>query len=782
MRILRVTGVLITLAAALAAGPAHADDAGLSLQLSIGWDGGAVSGSWIPYQVNIRNDSSSRDFSGSVVIRPRGPTASATSTGSSYGTTYAQAIAVPHASQKTVTVYGAYLDVSGGGSGYVAELDDRGGTLVARSPISALSPGRFAIGLLSDSLQAAGEIRDVPLQAQSAGVVQFTPQTLPGGAALLSGLGALVIDNVDTSALSQAQDQALEQYVGLGGQLVLAGGAGWRRTLSQLPAQLLPLLPGGTAAASLDPVLDLLGEHTTLVAPAVVGALAPGARVVLADGAGNPLLAELNYGAGRVVEVAFDPADEPLASHPEEVRASWAAVLGRVTSAAAGYSQPSSAGVILAPGPGQFVPNQGRIDDALSALLNDTPANALPPLGILVGLLVVYVLLAGPLNYGILRRIRRRELMWVTVPLIAAVFTAGSYGAGILVHGRDYYVNEIQVLRVTPGGAVDVASYDAVFSPSRGDIMVQLPASTLASTYLPVPSGLGAGFDDRVVNGVNPVVSLRNVAVWTSRDLKTEATTRDVVAVEAHLRLENGKVAGTVSNRGRTAVRSLTLFTTDGRTATVAALLASGATLTVSAPLRAALTQSGSPPICRTACVDTGAGVVGAPGDKASAVMSAAAGAITSPASGVQSLAAVVDGLPGFRVGGLVPTRSLLAAFAMPLRLESVDALPASWSAPRMVAGNGLAGNPISIVDYELPPMPASAQLEISAGNASPIGTPAVPGQRPQLEIYDWAAAAWSPVDLSHPFLLGAGERGPDLVRLRVRGGLYLPGLQITSR
>ena len=147
----------------------------------------------------------------------------------------------------------------------------------------------------------------------------------------------------------------------------------------------------------------------------------------------------------------------------------------------------------------------------LSALLNDTPANSLPPLRILGSLLVVYILLAGPLNYGILRRLRRRELMWVTVPLIAAVFTAGSYGAGILVHGRDYYVNEIQVLRVAPGGAVDVASYDAVFSPSRGDLAVQLPAATLASTYLPVPSGLGQGSDDRVVTGANPLVSLRNV-------------------------------------------------------------------------------------------------------------------------------------------------------------------------------------------------------------------------------------------------------------------------------
>ena len=766
MRILRVAGVLIALAAALVAGPARADDPGLSLQLAIGWDGGAVAGSWIPYQVTVRNDSSSRDFNGSVVVRPRGPLTGSGTAGSGYGTVYAQPIAVPHASQKTLTIYGAYLDVSAGGSGYIAELEDRAGTSIARSPLAGLTSGRLAIGLLTDSLQAGAQIKDAPLTSPSTGVVRFTPQTLPAGGALLGGLGAIVIDNFDSSALSQVQGQALEQYVGLGGQLVLVGGASWRRTLSQLPAQLVPLQPQGTAAAAIDPVLDLRGGHSTLVAPAVVGSLAAGARVVLADAAGTPLLAELDYGAGRVVEVTFDPADEPVASHAEEVRASWAAILDRLTAPASGNSRQPTTGVILAPAGGQLGATRGAADDALSALLNDTPANSLPPLRILGSLLVVYILLSGPLNYFVLRGRRKRELMWVTVPLIAVVFTAGSYGAGLLVHGRDYYVNEIQVLRASPGGAVDVASYDAVFSPSRGDLAIQLPAGALASTYLPVPSGLGQGADDRVVTGANPVVSLRNVAIWSARDLKTDAGSRAGVAVEARLRLENGRIAGTVSNRGRTTVRRLTLFATDGRTAILAALLAPGATLAVNAPLQA------------IAAPDAAA----APGDKVSTTMSAAAAMVSSPVTEVQGLAGIVDGLPGFRVDGLLPTRSLLAAFALPVTLESVDALPAGWSAARVVASNGLSASPVTIVDYQLPRMQTPGDLKISAGNPSAVGSLVLPGQRPKVEIYDWSTAGWSAADLSQPFLLSAGMRGPDLVRLRVQGNLYLPGLQVTSK
>jgi hypothetical protein len=791
MRILRVAGVMIALAAALVAGPVRADDPSLSLQLAMGWDGAAAPGGWIPYQVSIRDDNAARDFSGSLVIRPAVPAGPAVGggsgqagfSGSSSGTIYQEAVTVRRASQKVVTIYGAYLDSSAGGGGFVAELEDGSGAVVARSPLATVIAGRFAIGLLSDSLQAGGQIKDTQVQGASNGLVQLSSQGFPAGALQLSGLGAVVIDNFDTSSLSQAQGQALEQYVGLGGQLVLAGGNGWRRTLTQLPPVLIPLRPQGSAPVALDRLLDLFAQHSTLIAPSVVGVLAPGARVVLADDGGNPLLAEMAYGAGRVVEVAFDPADEPVASHPAEVRASWAAVLGRIVpTPPTTFLRQVGAGIVLAPQPGPtaFSPSRSALDDAVSSLLNDTPANSLPPLGILGGLLVLYILVAGPLNYAVLRVRRRRELMWVTVPLIAVLFTAGSYAGGILVHGRDYYVNEIQVLRVAPSGAIDMASYDAVFSPSRGNVAVQLATNTLAATYLPATSGLGQGGNDRVVTGGSPLVDLRDLAVWSPRDLKTETSARGTIAVDAHLRLEQGRIRGTVANRGRTAIRKLTLVATDGSTAVVAARLAPGSTIAVDAALKTKSTQGTGPSLV----CNPGGGCIAptpAPTDKEGSVVAAAAAAMVSPAAQVQSLAGIVDGLPGFRIGGLPPTRTVTAAFAMPLALESVDSLPANWSAARVVAGNGLNANPVSVLEYLLPPMPAAAQLKLSAGTASRIGSTPAPGQRTLGEIYDWTSGQWSGVDFSHPFQVSPGMRGPGLVRIRVQGSVYLQGLQISS-
>ena len=162
--------------------------------------------------------------------------------------------------------------------------------------------------------------------------------------------------------------------------------------------------------------------------------------------------------------------------------------------------------------------------------------------------------------------------------------------------------------------------------------------------------------------------------------------------------------------------------------------------------------------------------------------MADAAGSVVAADGQVQALTGLVDPVPGFLVNGAQPNRSVIAAFVLPIQLESADSLPANWSAPRLVAGNGLNGNPVSVVDYELPHLPPAAQLKLSTGTATPItaGAAAI-GPAPVIQVYDWSRRDWVTTDLSHPFLLSAGLRGPDLVRLRVEGALYLQGLQVTT-
>ena len=84
------------------------------------------------------------------------------------------------------------------------------------------------------------------------------------------------------------------------------------------------------------------------------------------------------------------------------------------------------------------------IDDStiVSAVIN-LPSLALPPIGGLIVLLFGYILLVGPVNYLVLRRLDRREWAWVTVPVLILVFTVGSFGIGGLLRGSDVIIHEV---------------------------------------------------------------------------------------------------------------------------------------------------------------------------------------------------------------------------------------------------------------------------------------------------------------------------------------------------
>ncbi|MDP9387078.1 MAG: hypothetical protein M3Q48_03930, partial [Actinomycetota bacterium] len=65
----------------------------------------------------------------------------------------------------------------------------------------------------------------------------------------------------------------------------------------------------------------------------------------------------------------------------------------------------------------------GSIGDALAV----DAGLRVPAIGGLLAFLVVYVVVVGPVTAVVLRRRRRSELAWVVIPVIAVVFTAGSY-------------------------------------------------------------------------------------------------------------------------------------------------------------------------------------------------------------------------------------------------------------------------------------------------------------------------------------------------------------------
>ena len=85
-----------------------------------------------------------------------------------------------------------------------------------------------------------------------------------------------------------------------------------------------------------------------------------------------------------------------------------------------------------------------------------------PQLGWLVAFLVLYVLMAGPVVFFVVRRRGHPELAWVAVPLVAILFTAGSYVGGRGLRDTTRQV-DTSIVATGPNGST-AATWTGVFS------------------------------------------------------------------------------------------------------------------------------------------------------------------------------------------------------------------------------------------------------------------------------------------------------------------------------
>jgi hypothetical protein len=778
-----VTGSLMAALAMAAPAAAASGDPQLTLSLALRWGPTSMHGAWTPYTVTVKNDGGG-DFNGDVVLLANDFRSDFRNTGTAGFPDYHVHVTVPRNSERSLFVY--VIDPP---NGYSAEARDSSGKRVlARAELSNPSTAQSALGILSDLPQAEQRIT-APLHALSRldSVLQRFPsaQSFPTNAVYLSGLNGIVLDQFDSASLSQAQVQALKDYIGFGGTLIEAGGPSWRRTLLPLPAELLPLRPVATATASMAALAELGARSVDAQAQIVTGDL-HGGRTSLVAADGTPLVVEGSYGAGTVIELAFDPFGEPFDSQVSLAGLAWAQAISRALSSVQSGPRPNVAGSLpgftaqtgpgtpLAP-PGVWAPGFGTGSDRLFQLLQNTPAAGSPPVGLLGGLLVAYVLLCGLLNYLFLKAVGRRGLMWVTTPLIAIAFTAGAYLVGFGTRGSDFYVTQVEVQRLGPGGAVETYAFDGVFAPRKGDVQVSVPANSLVSTAVSVSSFGDSSGDASVTAGSRPEILLKAVPVWNMKAMQTltvahpnSSDSSQSSPLDAHLSLENGRIKGTVANRGPRVISDLRLSGVNDAQSPIASELAPGATAKLDVDVNQVRSSSssqsaGSVPAqtARTAA-----------GGAEDALLRLAATQAVSGRQGDLALVGVASGSEPVSIEGGHPSHTTLTAVVEPVELESADSVSGAAPRPRLISsflGDGVSQ--VDVYDFDLP---GGLKSGASLGYTFVDGLPSQSAVR-GVDVFDWGSRTWQPLPTqsatgARPSAqpLTSGEIAAGTVRVRV--------------
>jgi hypothetical protein len=271
----------------------------------------------------------------------------------------------------------------------------------------------------------------VPLAALSILDPELVPESWP----LLSSLDVLIVYDMPSMALSKGQKNALLDWACQGGQLVLVSDGVPEEFRGTPFEQHLPLKPTGVLTSA--GLLQLIGQP------------APGAQTLMSY-QGHPLLMRKPIMRGNVFLVTAPLKDlAPLTT--EQAEKLWRLV-----------QPPGSDGSRQ-----QYSYGYNGFNAITSNTLQNIPELPRAGGGWVALFLLVYALIVGPVNLGILRR--KDKMLWsfLTVPAIALLFAGGAYLLNLANRSSIPVMRELGLLEVRSGDLRGYGTSEALlFSPS----------------------------------------------------------------------------------------------------------------------------------------------------------------------------------------------------------------------------------------------------------------------------------------------------------------------------
>lgn len=543
----------------------------IQARAAFGDDGSFLIGAWFPVRVTLDNPAGGQNMRVRVEVSLLGQ--GATATGNEVGV-YARDVELPSPARKQVTLY-AYA------VGFIRSMDVRvvqGEAVVAKTTVS-LNPldstNSAIVGVISSDAsllniykgEVVGHPQSPPYstrygsnpspqgnsQAARATISHMSLDDIPALPNSLDGLAALIIDDVDTGTLTQEQRDTLAAWVGRGGTLVVASRPGGPNTLSGL-ADLSPVTATGTRTLTgLQGLVDFVATPITSTGSIIVpdaklrAEPAAEARLLAAEG-GVPLVAMRDVGEGQVVYLAVSPGMAPVKN--------WDGVVPLVRRILAEH--------VLRPAYGQqssYAPPQGQLFNTYGSIF-DLPGLDLPE-PLLIGLfMLVYIVIIGPVNYIVLKRLRRSELAWLTIPAAVAVFSVGAYIIGVQSKGGELLAIRGNVMHTEPGlKQAQASQYLGLFSPVRRTYRLELNADATATETNPNGYGGNSSARSAVILG-GPTTTLENVNIntWSLRSFVAESAAQVASPLQTDLRLGDNMIEGTVRNSGNSSLQDVALI------------------------------------------------------------------------------------------------------------------------------------------------------------------------------------------------------------------------------
>lgn len=388
-----------------------------------------------------------------------------------------------------------------------------------------VSPGAnnetFGLGILSDDYESVKYINKIPTGNNtqfSTKTVKLAANMLSDNVDILKNFNVIVINNFDTSNLTQEQYGALKGWVIEGGTLLIGTGPSYSKTLAIFKDDFITGEIGDVSTISTNQLYGVAqgsasGEAMQL---STLNMSFKDSNIVVSEG-NAVLVAKMAKGSGSVAVAAFDLGLEPLSSWVGRTSFSEKLLQKLLPEL---YTNPYFSKDIY------MNNNMYAIDNSLRNIPELPKANTRN----LLILLIAYIIVVAPLSYLILKKLDKREWMWLTVPVTSLIFAFVIYMTGFGTRMNEPIVNIINIVEFGSNGNATPKSFAGVFTPNKSNIRVE---AADGMNIKPIAlngydqRGMGVNIEDKkekqvvakVTVSPKTVVEFYRTSVWSMKTL-----------------------------------------------------------------------------------------------------------------------------------------------------------------------------------------------------------------------------------------------------------------------
>lgn len=419
------------------------------------------------------------------------------------------------------------------------------------------------IGILSDNYDSVSYMNNIKLNISRSFTVKnvkLNENNFPLDSEVLNNLNIIIVNDFDTSKLNEKQYEALKEWVSDGGMLLIGTGPSYNKSLSLFKKDnFISGEIGDVTDINTKALYEIAEDHMSKpVKLSCVSMNIQGSTQPVKEGS-FPLVHRIEKGKGAVSIAAFDFGINPIASWTQK---------SMFASRLMGTLMPD----YFTSGYGEKMMALSKDPYLITNVLKNIADLPVPKGKTLAFIFLVYIILAAPVNYMILKKLDKREWMWVTVPLLSIVFGIFMYFFGFSTRISEPIANVLTNITINKNGGSTSNIYAGIITPSKKNIKVEgsegmnvkmLPV--LNYEHMGMPSN---GKAPKIVNakinlGAKSSIEFYGNSVFSTKAVQLEDDSLKAGGIDCSINYSNGMFAGEVYNNSGFDLEEAYIITSD---------------------------------------------------------------------------------------------------------------------------------------------------------------------------------------------------------------------------